>query len=79
MEMNFPPLEADQLEELKEAFNYNDGDGDGRIDLEEFMQMLEQLDAQVSVAEARVGFTDIDGDRDGAIDFGEFVRWWALA
>ena len=65
------------IDELKESFDYNDGNGDGKISLDEFKSMLDELDAYVDDREARVGFTAIDTDRDGAIDFDEFVAWWS--
>ena len=66
-----------QIAELRESFRYNDFDKDGRIDLGEFIEMLEQLEAQVSRQEARIGFGEIDSDDDGTIDFEEFMGWWS--
>jgi Ca2+-binding EF-hand superfamily protein len=66
----------EQLDELREAFDYNDRDGDGRIEPDEFAVMLDELDAGMSTAEAKVGFQDIDTNDDGLIDFDEFVAWW---
>jgi len=72
--MNLAP---EELEELKESFDFNDDDKNGKIELDEFVQMLAGLEAQVSDEEARVGFEIIDTDGDGAIDFVEFLRWWS--
>ena len=69
-------LSAEQLEELRETFEYNDVDGDGSIELQEFIQMLDELEAGISIDEARVGFHTIDSDDDGRIDFDEFIAWW---
>jgi Ca2+-binding EF-hand superfamily protein len=66
----------EQLDELREAFDYNDRDGDGMIELDEFSDMLDELDSEMTEAEIRVGFDDIDTNDDGLIDFGEFVAWW---
>lgn len=66
----------EQLDELRETFDYNDRDGDGLIELDEFVAMLEELEADTSEAETRVGFRDIDTNDDGKIDFAEFVAWW---
>lgn len=65
-----------QLDELREAFEYNDRDNDGRIEPEEFVTMLDELEANLSPKEAKIGFQDIDTNDDGLIDFGEFVAWW---
>jgi calmodulin len=66
----------EQLDELRETFDYNDRDEDGRIEPEEFVQMLDELGAEMSEKEARIGFQDIDTNDDGLIDFDEFVAWW---
>jgi calmodulin/calcium-binding protein CML/plastin-2 len=67
---------AEQLEELRDTFDYNDRDEDGRIELDEFIDMLDELEAEMSEQEAKVGFQDIDTNDDGLIDFKEFVAWW---
>ena len=66
----------EQLDELRETFQYNDRDEDGRIEPEEFVQMLDELGAEMSEKEAKIGFQDIDTNDDGLIDFDEFVAWW---
>jgi calmodulin/calcium-binding protein CML/plastin-2 len=66
----------EQLEELRETFDYNDRDEDGSIELDEFIDMLDELEAAMSEDEAKVGFQDIDTNDDGLIDFKEFVAWW---
>jgi len=72
-----PKLSDEQLDELRESFDYNDRDGDGRMQLDEFVQMLDELEAEMSADEAATGFKDIDTNEDGLIDFGEFCAWWA--
>lgn len=69
-------LTPEQYEELRESFDYNDLDGDGMIELDEFRRMLDALNADVGAEEARVGFRAIDTDGDGGIEFDEFVEWW---
>jgi calmodulin len=69
-------VDEDERAELREAFDYNDRNADGMIQLEEFLEMLEDLEADMSDREARIGFQDIDTNDDGLIDFGEFVAWW---
>lgn len=66
----------EQLDELRESFDYNDRDGDGRIELGEFASMLDELEAEMSEREVEIGFKDIDTNDDGLIDFTEFVAWW---
>lgn len=67
----------EELDELRETFDYNDRDGDGRIQLIEFSAMLDELEAEMSDSDIEIGFKDIDTNDDGLIDFGEFVDWWA--
>lgn len=67
----------EELDELRETFDYNDRDGDGRIQLDEFAAMLDELEAETSEKETAIGFKDIDTNDDGLIDFQEFVAWWA--
>jgi calmodulin/calcium-binding protein CML/plastin-2 len=67
----------EELDELREAFDYNDRDGDGRIQLDEFADMLDELEAEMSEKDVQIGFKDIDTNDDGLIDFQEFVAWWA--
>jgi calmodulin/calcium-binding protein CML/plastin-2 len=66
----------ERLEELRETFEYNDRDSDGRIQLDEFIEMLDELEANIDDKEAKVGFHDIDTNDDGLIDFEEFLAWW---
>lgn len=71
-----PTLTDDEREELKESFQFNDRDNDGRIRPDEFVQMLSNLEAGTTEKEARIGFQVIDTNDDGLIDFDEFVAWW---
>lgn len=66
----------DQLDDLREAFDYNDRDADGRIQKDEFVAMLDELDAGMTTREMEIGFQDIDKNDDQLIDFDEFVAWW---
>lgn len=67
----------EELDELREAFDYNDRDSDGRIQLDEFAAMLDELESGMSEGDVEIGFKDIDTNDDGLIDFTEFVAWWS--
>jgi calmodulin/calcium-binding protein CML/plastin-2 len=67
----------EELDELREAFDYNDRNADGMIQVDEFAEMLDELEAEMTESETRTGFRDIDSNDDGLIDFAEFVTWWA--
>jgi Ca2+-binding EF-hand superfamily protein len=69
-------LTEEQREELQESFEYNDFDGDGKIEPDEFVRMMQELGAGLSDRETRQGFAEIDTNDDGLIDFDEFVAWW---
>ena len=69
-------LTEEQREELQESFEYNDFDGDGKIEPDEFVRMMQELGAGMSDPEMRQGFAEIDTNDDGLIDFDEFVAWW---
>jgi Ca2+-binding EF-hand superfamily protein len=75
-ETTMTKLTDERREELQESFEYNDVDGDGKIELDEFVRMMQELRAEVSNREARLGFGEIDTNDDGLIDFDEFVAWW---
>jgi calmodulin len=66
----------EELDELRESFDYNDRDGDGRIEMSEFAAMLDELEAGMSKREVEIGFKDIDTNDDGLVDFEEFAAWW---
>jgi Ca2+-binding EF-hand superfamily protein len=70
------PIDPEEFEQLTEAFDYNDADKDGCIELDEFLAMLRDLEAEIEPREARVGFREIDTDGDGVIELDEFVDWW---
>jgi calmodulin len=69
-------ISKEQLDELREDFAFNDGNEDGRIDFDEFCELLTDLDAEVSPDEALLGFHEIDTNGSGSISFDEFVAWW---
>ena len=71
-----PKPTDEELTDLREAFEYNDLDADGKIEFDEFVLMLEELESEISGREAKIGFQDIDTNDDGLIDFEEFVAWW---
>ncbi len=61
---------------LREDFDYNDRNKDGRLSLGEFMLYMQSVDEEITSEECEIGFDSIDSNRDGAIEFDEFVAWW---
>ena len=69
-------LYDDQIEELREMFDFYDKDGNGTIDLEEFAQLCEALGGGFASEEMALGFDAIDTNCNGVIEFSEFIDWW---
>lgn len=69
-------VSEEERQELKEAFDFNDSDNNGKIDFVEFIAMLEGLEAGIDAAQAQIGFETVDTDGDGSISFDEFLEWW---
>ncbi len=63
-------------EELRENFNYFDGDGDGCLDRGEFGRLMQALGAVDPGEDASRGFSSIDTDGSGRVEFDEFARWF---
>jgi Ca2+-binding EF-hand superfamily protein len=72
--MNKPT--AEQLAELRKAFDAVDLNGDGFIEMAEFHALLQKLDGDVSYDECLLDFENADTEGDGFIGFKEFMVWW---
>ncbi|MFO7277982.1 MAG: EF-hand domain-containing protein [Pseudomonadota bacterium] len=70
---------TEELTRLREDFNFNDANRDGKITFGEFVRLMSALEAGLTAEECRIGFDEIDTDNDGAIDFEEFAAWWREA
>jgi Ca2+-binding EF-hand superfamily protein len=62
--------------ELKRDFLSADTNRDRAINFNEFVLILQNLEADMTLAEMRIGFMELDTNHDGLIDFREFVDWW---
>ncbi len=67
---------AEEHGRLREDFDANDLNHDGRLSLGEFIRFMENADENISAEECQIGFDEIDRDRDGTISFDEFFAWW---
>jgi calmodulin len=67
---------AEQRGRLRQDFEFNDLNRDGRLTLGEFIRFMGQVDENITTEECQIGFDEIDSNRDGSIDFNEFVAWW---
>lgn len=66
-------LDAEQLEELREAFNLFDKDGDGTITANELGKAMEILGQHPTAEELEILINSVDKDDNGVIDFDEFA------
>ena len=66
-------LSAEQIAELKAAFQQMDANGDGYVTKDELKAMLSSLGEPVddSVVDEMMAVADVNGD--GKVDFNEFV------
>ncbi len=69
-------LSADELEKVKDNFDFADADGNGAIDFKEFAKLLLVLSPDTGIDQAATGFSMVDTDSDGQISYDEFVTWW---
>lgn len=70
---------SEQRARLREDFDFNDLNKDGKLTLGEFIRFMESADEDMTTEECEIGFDEIDTNRDGAIEFDEFLAWWAEA
>ena len=69
-------LTAEQLAQLRAAFDSFDSNQDGFIDRAEFHALLLQLDGDVSSSECQLDLEIADTEGDSYIGFKEFLVWW---
>lgn len=67
-------LDDEELEEIREAFNLFDTDGNGTIDVKELKAAMRALGFTIKKAEIRRMIAEIDKDESGTVDFNEFVE-----
>ena len=63
-------------EELRESFAECDLNHDGMIQLAEFSILLNNIGAETSAVECKIGFDEVDTDHNGLISLDEFIAWW---
>ena len=68
-----------ELAEVDALFAQADLDHDGQIDFTEFKALVRELDADMSEAELRIGFSETDANQNGRINIDEFRAWWLSA
>ena len=66
---------AEERGRLREDFDFNDLNHDGRLTLGEFIRLMRSVDEDLTAEQCQIGFDEIDTNRDGVIEFQEFVAW----
>jgi len=66
--------EADQMEDLRDAFRMFDRNKDGYIDLIELRKVTSLMGATLSSSEIQEFMKEADKDGNGKIDYDEFVN-----
>jgi len=70
-------LSEEQVAEVREIFSHYDTDGNGVIDVGEFSNLLNALDADLTDEQIKAGLNSLDDNQNGMIEFDEFIAWWA--
>lgn len=70
------PIPEQDLDTIRDNFDFTDTDGNGLIDFDEFATLLQVLSPESSVQQAAEAFSMIDTNSDGQIDYQEFISWW---
>jgi len=65
------------MSDVRESFDKFDKDGNGKIDLQEFRELVAALGDTNEPAQVEAIFDEIDEDETGMVDFAEFEQWWS--
>ncbi len=68
-----PGMSEDEIEEIREAFNLFDTDGNGTIDPKELKEAMQSLGFEAKNQAIYQLISDIDKDGTGDLDFEEFL------
>eukprot|EP00814_Leptocylindrus_danicus_P017924 CAMPEP_0116020328 /NCGR_PEP_ID=MMETSP0321-20121206/9733_1 /TAXON_ID=163516 /ORGANISM="Leptocylindrus danicus var. danicus, Strain B650" /LENGTH=154 /DNA_ID=CAMNT_0003491001 /DNA_START=96 /DNA_END=560 /DNA_ORIENTATION=+ len=67
-------LNAEEVEEIREAFNLFDTDGSGTIDPKELVEAMKSLGFETKNQVVYNMIADVDKNKSGEIDFNEFLE-----
>lgn len=70
-------LSAAEIAEIREIFGHFDKNNNGVIDRNEFVSLLEALDADLTDEQINAGLVALDKNDNGLIEFQEFLDWWS--
>jgi calmodulin len=69
-------LSEQQIAEIKRDFDFFDRNGNGQIDITEFIELLTALAPKTKASHVEEAFKLVDTNNNGYIDFEEFLAWW---
>ncbi|MEM7081453.1 MAG: EF-hand domain-containing protein [Pseudomonadota bacterium] len=69
-------LSQESIEDVRQHFGFFDRDGNGFIDVKEFIKLLQTISPSATEEQAVKGFDIVDENQDGLIEFDEFLEWW---
>ena len=69
-------LSHESIEDIRQHFKFFDRDGNGFIDVKEFIELINAISPEATEAQAVTGFELVDENGDGLIEFDEFLGWW---
>jgi len=72
--MKKPELSAEQVEEVREAFQLFDVDSSGAISYKELRACMKALQIKVDKDELKKMILEVDADQSGEIEFPEFLQ-----
>jgi len=72
--IGYNEMTEEQLNDIREAFNMFDQNGDGSISTEELKEVMSNLGQVVSDEEIKDMLEDVDTDAEGSLDFDAFKK-----
>lgn len=74
--MNNETLSEQKIAEIKRDFDFFDRNGNGKIEIAEFIELLTALAPKTKISHVEEAFKLVDTNDNGYIDFDEFLAWW---
>ena len=69
-------LSHESIQEIRQHFEFFDQDGNGYIDIKEFIKLLKTISPKTTSDQGVNGFEVVDTNNDGLIEIEEFIEWW---
>ncbi len=69
-------LTDEEIAEIREIFSHYDKNDNGVMDVGEFRNLLQALEADMTDDEIAAGLAALDENGNGTIELDEFIAWW---